>query len=275
MYYIYCYTNKINQHKYVGQTNNLKRRIREHRSCAFNENASSYNDLIHKKIRQYGEENFDIEVLEKIYTTDIEIVNEREIYWIDKKESFCGTGKGYNSTRGGFNSEHAQQLSKEQIEEIKNKIKQGINYLDLQKEYSVSASFISSFNQGVYYYDEKEDYPLFKYYKSDEDYDELIDLLLNSTYSLSKIAMMLKMGHSTVKKINEGTLRKGLYPNYPIRKKSVYETRADKIKDLLLNSNYSKKEIMEITNCSDETVRRVNIGESFHDNNLNYPLRSL
>ena len=27
MYYIYCYTNKINNHKYVGQTNNLKRRI--------------------------------------------------------------------------------------------------------------------------------------------------------------------------------------------------------------------------------------------------------
>jgi len=26
------------------------------------------------------------------------------------------------------------------------------------------------------------------------------------------------MGYSTVKKINAGTLRKGLYPNYPIRK---------------------------------------------------------
>ena len=28
MYYIYCYTNKLNDHKYVGQTNNLQRRIR-------------------------------------------------------------------------------------------------------------------------------------------------------------------------------------------------------------------------------------------------------
>lgn len=80
MYYIYCYTNKINQHKYVGQTNNLKRRIREHRSCAFNEKASSYNDLIHKKIREYGEENFEIEVLEKLFIEDVEIINEREIY---------------------------------------------------------------------------------------------------------------------------------------------------------------------------------------------------
>ena len=63
MYYIYCYINKINNHKYVGQTNNYERRIREHRSCAFNEKASSFNDLIHKKIREYGEINFQITIL--------------------------------------------------------------------------------------------------------------------------------------------------------------------------------------------------------------------
>ena len=44
MYYIYCYINKINNHKYVGQTNDYERRIREHRSCAFNKKASSYNE---------------------------------------------------------------------------------------------------------------------------------------------------------------------------------------------------------------------------------------
>ena len=101
MNYIYCYTNKLNQHKYVGQTNNLQRRIREHRSCAFNEKASSYNDLIHKKIRQYGEDNFDIEVLEILYNSTQEEVNQREIYWIEKLESFRETGKGYNSDKGG------------------------------------------------------------------------------------------------------------------------------------------------------------------------------
>lgn len=29
MYYIYCYTNKINGHQYVGQTNNIDRRKKE------------------------------------------------------------------------------------------------------------------------------------------------------------------------------------------------------------------------------------------------------
>lgn len=101
MYYIYCYTNKINNHKYVGQTNNYERRVREHRSCAFNAKASSHNDLIHKKIRQYGEENFEITIIEKLYTDDIEEVNQREIYWIEKLKSHCSTGLGYNVSYGG------------------------------------------------------------------------------------------------------------------------------------------------------------------------------
>lgn len=50
MNYIYCYTNKINNHKYIGQTNNFERRKREHASCSFNPAASSYNDLIHQKL---------------------------------------------------------------------------------------------------------------------------------------------------------------------------------------------------------------------------------
>lgn len=80
MYYIYCYENKINDHNYVGQTNNYNRRINEHRSCAFNKNASSYNDLIHKKIRQYGEDNFNIYLLEQGTSNDQNYINSREQY---------------------------------------------------------------------------------------------------------------------------------------------------------------------------------------------------
>ena len=274
MNYIYCYTNKINQHKYVGQTNNLKRRIREHRSCAFNKESSSYNDLIHKKIRQYGEENFEITVLEKIYVDDIDKVNERERYWIKEKSSFRGTGLGYNSDFGG-GVKPSSILNQNQIEDIKQKIKNGISYFDIEKEYSISASFISSINHGVYFFDDKEIYPLYKYYKTDEDYDTLIDLLLNSPLSLVDIAKQLGIGYSTVKKINAGTLRNGLYPTYPIRKKSSNEIRAEKIKDLLLNSNLTKTEISKIADVSMETVRRINTGLSFKDNKLSYPLRNL
>lgn len=51
------------------------------------------------------------------------------------------------------------------------------------------------------------------------------------------------MGYSTVKKINAGTLRKGLYPTYPIRKKNVREIRADNIKQLLATTTLSNLKI--------------------------------
>ena len=275
MYYIYCYTNKINNHKYVGQTNNFQRRIREHRSCSFNPKASSYNDLIHKKIREYGEENFEITLIETLYTEDIEEVNKRERYWIQEKNSYCGNGLGYNMDLGGGRRAYSSILSQEELKEIKEKIKKGIPYYDIECEYNISASFVSSINQGVYFKDDNENYPLYKYYKDNSDYDELIDLLLNSEYSLKTISEMLNLGYSTVKKINAGTLRNGLYPTYPIRKKSVNEIRADKIKHLLLTTNKTNKEIAKIVNSSEETVRRIKIGESFKDKRLSYPLSNL
>ena len=275
MNYIYCYVNKINQHKYVGQTNNLDRRIREHKSCAFNPKSSSYNDLIHCKIREYGIENFDIEILEKLYYDDLTKVNERERFWIKEKESYCGWGKGYNMDLGGNKRPYSYVLSDEQLQQVKQEIKQGISYLDIENKYNISSALISSINNGIYFFDENENYPLYKYYKSNEDYDELINLLVNSTYSLTKIAQMLGMGHSTVKKINEGKLRKGLYPTYPIRKKTAYEQRADKVKELLINTNLTYAEITKITGASDDTIRRIRIGQCFKDANLNYPLRNL
>lgn len=274
MNYIYCYTNKINQHKYVGQTNNLQRRIREHKSCAFNSKASSYNDLIHKKIRQYGIENFDIEVLEILYTLDQEEVNKREQYWIKELNTFCGNGQGYNRDYGG-SRKHSLILSNEEVQDIKQLLKDKIPYYEIENKYRVSASFISSINTGTYFFDDKEQYPLCKYYKSDEDYDELIDLLLNSTLSLNEISKQLNMGYSTVKKINAGTLRKGLYPSYPIRKISANEQRAIQVQELLLNTNLTYKEISEATTASKETIRRINNGMCFHNNNYQYPLRNL
>ncbi len=66
MIIIYCYTNKINGKKYVGQTNSEKRRLNEHKSNAFNEKSVNYNSIFHKAIRKYGWESFEYEKLEEI-----------------------------------------------------------------------------------------------------------------------------------------------------------------------------------------------------------------
>ena len=91
--------------------------------------------------------------------------------------------------------------------------------------------------------------------------------------TLKQISEKLNIGYSTVKKINAGTLRHGLSNTYPIRDKSVYEIRADIVKNLLINTNLTKAEIMLQAKVSEETVRRINIGETHYDSNLTYPLR--
>lgn len=98
--YIYCYTNKINGKKYVGQTNNIERRKREHKSVSFNVKSPQYKDLFHQKIREYGIDNFNFEILETIDSENQEYIDEREIYWIKEKRSFVQEN-GYNLTLGG------------------------------------------------------------------------------------------------------------------------------------------------------------------------------
>lgn len=226
-------------------------------------------------MREYGEENFEIEVLEELYTDDIAIVNQREQYWIQEKESFRGTGKGYNSDLGGRNRIMNSILPKEDIMSLKQEIKEGVSYLELEKKYNVSSSFISSINHGVYFHDENEHYPLFQYYRDDADYDELIILLTESTLPMTTIAEYCGFGYSTVKKINAGTLRHGLYPDYPIRKETTNQFRARKIKDTILNTNFDVRTIAEMYEVSTETVYRIIKGQTFFDENLNYPLRNL
>lgn len=166
-------------------------------------------------------------------------------------------------------------FSFEEIQKIKEDIKNGIPYLELQQKYSVSPSFFSSLNHGTYFYDETETYPLYQYCKSDKDYDELIELLVSSNLILVEIARQLDIGYSTVKKINSGKLRKGLYPTYPIRKCSPNTVKANQVKDLLLNSSLTKKEIMSAVSVSEETIRKINLGQTYHDDKLIYPLRNL
>ncbi len=148
-------------------------------------------------------------------------------------------------------------------------------FIDIETQYQISPGFLSGINHGVYFFDDKLNYPLCRYYKEDKDYDELINLLTSSDLRLSEIAKQLSIGYSTIKKINAGTLRHGLYPTYPIRKLTANEMRANKIKELLLSSEYSKTEISKMLHVDLETIRRINIGQSFYDNNLSYPLRSL
>lgn len=98
---IYKYENKINGHIYIGQSIDIQKRFREHKSAAFNEKNPDYKLPIHSAIRKYGLENFDFEIL-----TDCspEELNNFEEFWIEYYHSY--ENGNYNISKGGSNREH-------------------------------------------------------------------------------------------------------------------------------------------------------------------------
>lgn len=103
MAYIYSITNLINDKIYVGQTtqSNPYVRWKQHIQSArckdtISENSSIHSMPIVRAIHKYGVDNFKFRVIEECDDT---IVNDREIFWIEKLNS-CGN-KGYNATLGG------------------------------------------------------------------------------------------------------------------------------------------------------------------------------
>lgn len=97
---IYCFTNNINDKKYIGQTINPLQRYNAHKSNYTNKNNKEYNSLIHQAFRKYGFENFTYEILAN-NIDDIEILNQLEIYYI--KHLNTQVPNGYNIEAGGKN----------------------------------------------------------------------------------------------------------------------------------------------------------------------------
>lgn len=88
---IYKIQNLINGKIYIGQSVHIKTRFNQHKNEAKNGNTRP----LYNAIRKYGVENFSFEVIEECSK---EKLNEREIYWIKKYDSFHN---GYNLTPGG------------------------------------------------------------------------------------------------------------------------------------------------------------------------------
>lgn len=220
MYYIYCYTNKINNKKYIGQTNSIARRKSEHKYAAFNPDAKDYNLLFHQKLRQYGLDNFDFEILEELDTLNLNLVDEREQYWIKEKESFVKTGKGYNITLGGQQQARHKQINNETVLEIINLLQTSqLMQKEIAELYHVTEQTVLKINRGDYLDQPNISYPI-RINKIPEDVKSSIAfLLLTTNLSQNKIAQQFDVSLSTVKRIQNGEIKIEGYNSYPIRQK--------------------------------------------------------
>lgn len=117
MYYIYQITNKLNNKFYIGKTTKtINQRFKRHVYDA-------ENGLVHthlsSAILKYGKDNFKIEVID--IAKSIEELNQKEIYWIHKKQA---VKHGYNLSDGGDGGNTYQYKTDKDMEQIKNVLRQ-------------------------------------------------------------------------------------------------------------------------------------------------------
>lgn len=154
---IYKIENKINGKCYIGQSVDILRRWRVHKTIANNENHEYKDHPLYRAIRLYKIVNFDFSILEEC---SFNLLNEKEKYYIQKYNSFIPNG--YNLTMGGQgNCYHGTILTKEQADEIKNKLlNSSITEIELGIQYGISNDSISAINVGESWYDNNLTYPL-------------------------------------------------------------------------------------------------------------------
>lgn len=111
--YIYKITNKINDKSYIGKTNDIVRRWKEHR---YGHGGTA---ILSKTFAKYGLDNFEFSIInEQEYATVEELnkkLSELEVYYIGIYNTF---NNGYNATIGGDGISFYKH-SKETIEKIR------------------------------------------------------------------------------------------------------------------------------------------------------------
>lgn len=160
---IYKITNLVNNHCYIGQSVDIKRRWRNEKAAAFNEKSKSYNTILSKAFRKYcavvdGKadfSNFCFEILEECLVDDL---NDREQYYVNKYNAYSA---GYNMTEGG-DTAHIQVLEKEQILQVIECLRTDLhkNSEQIGKEFNISGRMVRNINNGTCHRFDFLEYPI-------------------------------------------------------------------------------------------------------------------
>lgn len=141
---IYKITNKLNQHAYIGQSQNIEKRWSVERSRAFTPSSEEYNKTLSKAFRKYGLDSFDFEILELCSVAQLD---EREKFFINLYNTYYD---GYNETLGGNDGEgNYRKLSKTELLEIYDLLQNtSMPQKEIAEKFSVGQDVISTINHG-------------------------------------------------------------------------------------------------------------------------------
>lgn len=151
---IYKITNTENQKMYIGQSRNIDQRWKTHKRMALKTKNTDNNSHLYNAMRKYGLEKFKFEVVEECA---INLLNDREKYWILE----------YNSVEEGYNQNcapyyhHGSVLTREVIELIQNKLRDGIAPKIISEELNINIATIHSINNGKTWHCPNIQYPIY------------------------------------------------------------------------------------------------------------------
>lgn len=279
-----------NNKKYIGISNNIRRRMTEH-------NQDFRNNLpIENAIKKYGKiEKFIL--LEEIAAEDRQIMREREKYWIAKYRSNLKEF-GYNVSEGGdgadIGSNNSQaKFTEEQIQQIYKELREcKITMTEIAAKYDIDLSSLSYINNGKTYFHSSEIYPIrygFQKIKkgiqnsnskfSEEDLNNIVSLLKENNISIKEIALKYSVAESTIQKINKGKTYIRENEEYPLRiskvgSKKLTDLQVKEIFSLLKNKPELRLyQIAHLYEVSAKTISAINCGTIYKSEEEIYPIR--
>lgn len=282
-YIIYKYI-KIDENEvvYVGRTNNLERRRREHEVYEPTEvNRPHYNYPLSRGIRKYGKDAYKCEIIEEVFTYEESL--KREKYWIKYYNTFNDPSK-YNYTPGGELSFTTAKFEDEIIEEVKNLLEQRVDYETIKDRTGISISHISEINTGKRRRDRNRTYPINEMTRgrkiNSEQLQEIICLLQNTDMTCAEIGQKYNVSGTEIQKINYGSIQRQEGITYPIRTRIISHRKhtltSEELSELcndIINTNISFNQLANKYNISTTTVYNINKGTSRKNDKYTYPLR--
>lgn len=230
---IYCFTNKINQKKYIGQSLNIEKRYKEHKTRYTKPSSSMYSSIFYQALRKYGFDCFDFSVIDQCDNYTREDLNILEQYYIKEYNTYYN---GYNMNYGGDSVYVSHKLSLKEVEKIKKLLKEtNKTFIEIAQQFNITSSLISSINKGIFWKDiGLYDYPIredtYKKNKGEINPNAILTneevLIMRKRYVYEDLNSIYqdyknKVSYSTVKKVLYGSQFKSL-PIYKKRQKAWF-----------------------------------------------------